>query len=145
MINYEKIKKTKSNAHKASKKERGILVTYKELRSLRKKINCVKAKIAVINDELNKTTQTISGLPHGGGSSDKTGDGVVKLIDAEIKLAELETEYQQSVGRLSKDIFEESCLIMFLIKRYSWTTIALKVGGNNTADSIRKACSRHCW
>lgn len=65
--------------------------------------------------------------------SDTTNDGSIKVKKDE---SQGEAYICCDCGkpfrdRLSKDIFEENCIYMRLRLHYSWTKIAMKVGGNN--------------
>lgn len=120
-------------------------MTVKELRRIKKRINFLYSKAAALDGERFKITQTLSFTSGSGGESDKIGALTAEISALHHEAHELEDVYENALSRLSRDIFEENCLYMHYVLEYSWTKIALKVGGNNSADSIKKMCYRHSW
>lgn len=120
-------------------------MTAKEIKQINKEISRLKAKVIRLESEAVSTAPKLSGLPGGGGASDKIGNAVSQITDIQREIQNLEILRNSALNRLSRDIFEENCLFMRLSLHYSWTKIAVQVGGNNTPDGIRKICERYSW
>lgn len=120
-------------------------MTAKEIKQINKEISRLKAKVIRLESEAISTAPKLSGLPGGGGDSDKIGNAVSQITDIQREIQNLEILRNSALNRLSRDIFEENCLFMRLSLHYSWTKIAVQVGGNNTPDGIRKICERYSW
>lgn len=125
-------------------------MTTKELSQLyylNREIETEKKRILSLREAATATSAKISGLPHVGSISDKTA------IAAEIVDIQQIIEHKQQLAiieynRLTRYIaqVEDSLTRQILRLRYidglSWTQVALRVGGSNTADSVRKAAER---
>ncbi len=120
-------------------------MTVKEFKYINKEISRLKAKVIRLEDEATNTAVKLSDTPGSGNSSDKIGNAVTQIADIKNEIQKLETLRNSALNRLSKDVFEENCLFMKLGLRYSWTKIAMKVGGNNKGDNIRKICGKYKW
>lgn len=125
-------------------------MTTKELSQLyylNREIETEKKRILSLREAATATSAKISGLPHMGSVMDKTA------IAAEIADIQQIIEHKQQLAiieynRLTRYIaqVEDSLTRQILRLRYidglSWTQVALRVGGSNTADSVRKAAER---
>lgn len=120
-------------------------MTIKEIKKINKEIARLQSKIARLQGEAVKITPSLSDEPRTGNVSDKIGNAVTQIADAQQRIQELRAERNAAYERLSRDVFEENCIVMRLFLHYSWTKIALLIGGDNTADSIRKMCERYSW
>ena len=120
-------------------------MTAKEIKHINKEISRLKAKVIRLESEATNTAPKLSDVPCGGGASDKIGNAVTQITDIQREIQNLEILRNSALNRLSRDIFEENCLFMRLSLHYSWNKIAMQVGGNNTADGIRKICERYSW
>lgn len=120
-------------------------MTIKEIKRINKEIARLQSKIARLQGEAVKITPNLSDEPRAGSVSDKIGNAVTQIADAQQRIQELRAERNAAYERLSRDVFEENCIVMRLFLHYSWTKIALLIGGDNTADSIRKMCERYSW
>ena len=121
-------------------------MTAKEIKQINKDIIRLRSKIIRLESEAFKITPTISPSPAGSGKvSDKVGNSVAEISDIKREIQNLEILRNSALNRLSRDKFEENCLFMHLSLRYSWTKIAMQVGGENTPDSIRMMCNRYSW
>lgn len=120
-------------------------VTLKEIKNINKEIARLRAKIMRLRNEAENISPVITGMPHNGGTSDKIGNVVAQMSDIQREIQNLEILRNSALIRLSRDIFEENCLFMRLALHYSWTKIALEIGGGNTGDGIRKMCERYNW
>lgn len=127
-------------------------MTKKELSNLyylKKEIKEQEKRIEELENEATKCTSKITGLPRGTGVSDKVGDYAAQiadlktLLDINLKkriyeLNKLET-YIQSV----EDALVRQIMVYRFINNYSWAKIARCIGGNNTAESLRKQLCRY--
>lgn len=120
-------------------------LTAKEIKHINKEISRLKAKAIRLENEATNTAVKLSDMPGSDGSSDKIGNTVTQIADIQREIQNLEILRNSELNRLSRDIFEENCLFMRLSLHYSWAKIAIQVGGNNTADGIRKMCERYSW
>ncbi len=120
-------------------------MTAKEIKRMNKEIARLRSKIARFKSEAVRTTPNVTGMPGSNQVSDKVGTAVTQIADMQREIQNLEILRNSELNRLSRDILEENCLFMRLSLHYSWTKIALEVGGNNTADSIRMMCGRYEW
>ena len=120
-------------------------MTAKEIKDINKEITRLRAKVIRLESEATKITQTLSDMPGDKNVSDKVGNIATQIADIQREIQNLEILRNSALNRLSRDIFEENCLFMRLSLHYSWSKIALQVGGNNTADGIRIMCNRYSW
>ena len=120
-------------------------MTAKEIKQINKDISRLRAKVIRLESEALKITPALSDAPGASGTSDKIGNAVSQITDIQREIQNLEILRNSALNRLSRDKFEENCLFMRLSLHYSWSKIAMQVGGNNTADGIRKLCERYSW
>ncbi len=120
-------------------------MTAKDIKHINKEISRLRAKVVRLESEAVNTTAKMSDTPAVGCATDKIGNAVTEITDIQREIQNLEILRNSALNRLSRDIFEENCLFMRLSLHYSWTKIAVQVGGNNTADGIRKICDRYSW
>lgn len=120
-------------------------MTAKEIKNINKEISRLKAKVIRLESEAVNITAKMSDTPVVGSANDKIGNAVAEITDIQREIQNLEILRNSALNRLSRDIFEENCLFMRLSLHYSWTKIAVQVGGNNTVDSIKKMCYRYHW
>ena len=125
-------------------------MTKEELSSLywlNKEIRLEKRRLAELEAAATNITSKITGLPHVSGVSDKTGEMAVLIAEqrdmVELKIKQSIIEY----NRLNRYIASiDDCLIRQILSlRYinglCWQQVATSIG-NNTADSVKKACYR---
>ena len=85
-------------------------------------------------------------MPGNQNVSDRIGRCVSEIADIERTMNDLISQRDHEFRRLSKEIFEENCIYLFLVRRYSWRKIAQRMTGRvDAADSIRKKCYRYKW
>ena len=120
-------------------------MTLKEIKNINKEIARLRAKIMRLRNEAENISPVITGMPYNAGTSDKVGNIVAQMSDIQKEIQNLEILRNSALIRLSRDIFEENCLFMRLALHYSWTKIALEIGGGNTGDGIRMRCERYNW
>lgn len=126
-------------------------MTKKELSQLyylNKEIKKDRERLEELETKATKITQGVSGTPFSSGISDKTGRYAVeiaeqrKLIEAKMhQCVILENKIYRYINTiedsLTRQIFTER-----YIEHKSWLKIALSVGGDNTADSVRMIHNR---
>ncbi len=120
-------------------------MTAREIKHINKEISRLRAKVIRLESEAVNTAPNMSDTPVAGCASDKIGNAVSEITDIQREIQNLEILRNSALNRLSRDVFEENCLFMRLSLHYSWTKIAVQVGGNNTADGIRMMCERYSW
>ena len=92
--------------------------------------------------------QQLSGMPGGGGSSDKVGDLAVKKTDIQLiiegKLKEIQLQRERIIGYISS--IEDSMMRQIVFYRnvscMSWRQVAMEIGGDNTEEGIKKIYQR---
>lgn len=94
------------------------------------------------------TSSKITGLPHASGVSDKTALAVeIAYLKGviESKIQQSYYEYNRLITYINS--IEDSYIRQILTLRYvnglSWQQIAHHMGGGNTADGVRMACTRY--
>ena len=98
-------------------------MTYAEIKQLDKAIQRQVALMAVLESQ----------------------NDIGSLSAAREKQNELCCKRATEINRLPINTLEGSCLYLRLCKNLSWQQIAMRIGGNNTKDSVRKMCSRFKW
>ncbi len=126
-------------------------MTKKELSQLyylEKEIKADRRRLEVLESKATSVTQNVTGMPGGCGSGDKIGFYGTEIAE---QRQLIETKMRQCIILQNKilryiNAIESSYFRQILTQRYidcfSWTKIAMNVGGNNTADSIRKSHDR---
>ena len=95
------------------------------------------------------TTQVITGMPHGSGTSDKVGRFAVRIADLRSMIGNRKARCWDEMNRLNAyiDGVEDSLTRQILSLRYvnglSWQQVADSVGGNHTDKSVSKICYRY--
>lgn len=120
-------------------------LTAYELRKINNEIKHLKAKLIVLESKVTKTNAELSLAPASGDVSDKVGDLTTQIVHIKRQISELVILKETEIKRLNNDIFQENCLFMHFALGYSWTKIAMQIGGNNTANGIRMKCERYSW
>ena len=95
------------------------------------------------------TTQVITGMPHGSGTSDKVGRYAVRIADLRSMIDNRKARCWDELNRLNEyiDSVEDSLTRQILTLRYvnglSWQQVADSVGGGISADGVRKIQQRY--
>ena len=127
-------------------------MTLKELSQLyylNREIENLKRQLEEIECYAEGTTQSFSGMPHGGGTSDKVGAGAVRLADLKSKISNRQIACWQEYCKLNDyisnidDSFVRQIMSYRFVNGLSWQQVADCIGGGNTADSVKKVCYRH--
>lgn len=119
-----------------------ITITIKQLREYRH----TKANILLLKAELDELILRTSA--HEGGRSNTVSDTVAQIVlqrEKTRRRIESLTERKNAVEDYVAQCSDYYGLLLrwHYIEGRTWTSIALTVGGNNTADSVRKACHRY--
>lgn len=125
-------------------------MTKKELSQLywiNREIKKEKERLAELEAAATNTAAKISGLPHVSGISDKTAIAAQiadckAIIEAKINLSVVEYNKLNRYIASIDDSYIRQILRLRYICGYNWTYVANKIGGGNTADSVRMAHNR---
>lgn len=126
-------------------------MTVKELSEvyyIQKIINRYDEKIAQLYASLEPGGMNLSGMPRDPSPKNRMVDVIAKVD--ELKRKKRIEEAKQQVARIKLDKFIEECdnpqIRIILMYRFvdflKWEAVAAKLGGNNTEDSVKKACYR---
>lgn len=119
-------------------------MNYFDLKRLKIKIENQRLKVAKIRERSTSITQKLSGMPHSGNVSDNVGNAACLLYDAEQLLDKLQQQLDDAINSIPDEYIREM-IDAKINHNYSWTKIALSMGGNNTGDSVRMICTRYKW
>lgn len=95
------------------------------------------------------TTQAITGMPHGSGTSDKVGRYAVRIADLRSMIDNRKARCWDELNRLNayidgvKDSLTRQILSLRYVNGLSWQQVADNVGGANAEDSVKKICYRY--
>lgn len=125
-------------------------MTKKELSQLwylNREIEHEQERIAQLRTAATDTSAKISGLPGGGGISDKTAIAALiadseAIIHAKMQLCIVEYNRLNRYIASVEDSLTRQILTLRYVEGLSWTAVAMHVGGGNTADSIRMVHNR---
>ena len=126
-------------------------MTIKELSGLyniRKRLQEQNELLAMLEARAEKTTATITGMPHGSGISDKTGTGG-DMADVKQVILDLQNAEQAEFRRLClyiaqvPDAHIAKAMRLRFLDGLSWRAVARRMGGGNTEDGVRKAVFRY--
>lgn len=126
-------------------------MTIKELSQLyylNREIEMLEEKLEKLEARTTGASVNMSGLPPTGNASDRVGDGYVMIADLKSKIQSRKAAAQNEVNKLYRyiDTIQDSYIRQIIELRFvsclSWLQVALCIGGNNTADSVRMAVNR---
>lgn len=130
-----------------------MFVTEKDLKQIyyiTREINMWQRELDSLKNKSKVSSPVLTGMPEGKGTTgDRVGNSATRIAYLEQKIkdkkAELEIlrtnviEYIMSIDdSLTRQIVKLRCIDL-----KSWTSIAIEIGGNNTAGSVRKWYVRH--
>lgn len=119
-------------------------MNYFDLKNKQKQIELQRINIRQLREKAVSVTQTLNDMPHGSGGKDKLGIAISQIDEQENRLKLLELEFEENLCSIPNNYIRK--LIVCKLKyRWSWTKIAITLGGNNTSDSVRKMCTRYNW
>lgn len=127
-------------------------MTNKELSKLyhlKREIEVQRKRLFELETIAQSCSSRITGLPHGKGISDKVGKYAAQiadlrcLLDLNLKKCFFElnrlTKYIQNVN----DPLTRQIMTYRYIHGFNWQKTAFSIGGNNTADSLKKKLYRY--
>lgn len=118
------------------------------LKDLRKEVADLKNRIERLEGRATRTGTAPSGMPFGGGITDKTGTGA-DLADLRDELTRAEAAAQAELLKLLAyirsvdDPFIRNAMRYRFVDCLSWSAVAWRIGGNNTGDGVRMAVKRY--
>lgn len=125
-------------------------MTKKELSQLyylNREIERERQRLIELETAATNVSAKISGLPSGGGISDKTAIAAAiadsrVMIEAKMKLCIVEyNRLNRYIANVS-DSFIRQILQLRYVDGRSWNAVAMHIGGGNTADGVKKAAYR---
>lgn len=127
-------------------------MTLQEIYSLyyiKKEIETYKLKIEELQTMAESITQKVTGMPRGGGTSDKVGNAVVAIITYKEMLAQAiqkDVELSMKINEYIltvEDVQLRQIMFLRFIEHMTWREVAMRIGGGNTEDGVRKRCNRY--
>lgn len=128
-------------------------MTLKELSKLyylKKLIDRDELRLLELKSKLGPGAMQITGMPRGGGGAKNKIEEVVPLaIEIEQKITEERNQYIAEQRRIEEYLnsIDDYQIRLIMLHRFvdllRWEQIAAKIGGNNTSDSVKKACYRY--
>lgn len=127
-------------------------MTVKELSQLyylKKLIQRDEQSLEQKRDNITRITPQLSGMPGKPGASDPVGDTVPDIVDLAKQIEEQKAEYDKKKAKLEsylneiEDPQERLIFLLRFVDLKSWQEVADELGGNNTADSVKKVCYRY--
>lgn len=129
-------------------------MTKKELSQyyyLGKEIRADERRLKELEAKATSVTQKIKPTPGGGGAGDKIGFYAPQIAEQkqliELKMRQciiLQNKILKYINGIESSFMRQIFTHRY-IDCYSWTRIAVNIGGNNTADSVRKAHDRFLY
>ena len=119
-------------------------MNYLDLKSKQKQIELQRINIRQLREKAVNIKQTITDMPHSGTDKDKLGIAISQIDEQENRLKLLELEFEQALCDIP-NAYIRKLIVCKLKHRWSWTKIAVTLGGNNTGDSVRMMCTRYKW
>lgn len=127
-------------------------MTIKELYSLyyiEQEIKEYELKILELKEMATNITANYTGMTGGKNVSDKVGNAVTSIVHYTKLLEEaIQKDVEQSI-KINAFILEiedaqlRNIMYLRFVKRMSWQSIAIKIGGGNTASGVRMRCKRY--
>lgn len=121
---------------------------FSKLYWLNREISREKQRLEELKTAAANCTAKISGLPHASGQARQTEDMAILIAEQEdlinLKIKQSMIEYNR-LNRYIADVDDplmRSILALRFVNGLPWRQVAMSIGGNNTADSVRKACIR---
>ena len=126
-------------------------MTAKELSRLyylNREIEMLEEKLKKLEARATGSSANMSGFHSTGGASDRIGDSCVMIEILKNKIQSRKIAAQNEVNKLYRyiDTIQDSYIRQIIELRFvsclPWLQVALCIGGNNTADSVRMAVNR---
>lgn len=116
---------------------------------LRQKLTRYSNSLIALKSAAEKMTSRLDGMPRNGNGIDNVSYYVERIIQLEEKIEskneELMEAKQEALDYISKieDSYMQTVFLLRFIECMSWGDIAISVGNEGAADSIRMACYRY--
>ena len=116
---------------------------------LRKRLDRAKEMLASFRAAAHPGAQTLTGMPHSPGVSDKVGDLAIEIWDLQSRIDHLESKCAEEKKKLEKyigGIKDDQTRMIFrlrFIHCMTWLQVAEAIGGRNTANSVKLICHRY--
>ena len=126
-------------------------MTVRELSKLyyiKKLIERDAMRLAELEARLQPGGMNMSGMPHNPSPKNMREEVVPIIIEVKDRLKKEQLEYEQEEQRLEGFIrtIEDYQIRLILAYRFvdlmTWQQVAMKIGGNNTDESVKKLCYR---
>ena len=120
-----------------------------QLYYLNREIEQLERQLEELECLAESTTQVITGMPHGSGTSDKVRRYAVRIADLRSMIDNRKARCWDEMNRLNAyiDGVEDSLTRQILTLRYvnglSWQQVADSVGGGISSDGVRKIQQRY--
>ena len=126
------------------------LKEFKKLNLYRYQISKLESDIRAAQAQAEKCTASLSPTPHGTGDIKARENAILRLIELKAQLEQVTAEREKlldAYNRIPDYLAKEAIKIRYDIDHdgkhpLSWTQTAYKIGGGNTADSLRMCCQR---
>ena len=118
-------------------------MNYLDCKKLKREIDKQKLRLAEVKESGSSITVSLSDMPKGGTSVNRTELAVENIEAEEIKLKKLEQQLRDTIDSIP-DEYIRKIIDLKINKGKSWTWIAVNKG-NGSKDSIRKMCVRYFW
>ncbi|MBU5627718.1 hypothetical protein KQI82_12440 [Oscillibacter sp. MSJ-2] len=116
---------------------------------INREISIEKRRLEELKAAAKDCTAKITGLPHVSGASRRMENISILIAEqrdlVDLKIKQSVIEYNRLNRYISgiEDPLIRSILKLRFIDGFSWLQVAMRVGGDNTADSVRKSCDRY--
>lgn len=120
-----------------------------QLSNLKKEIKLLEYRLKELEDMSTNITAQITGMPHTSQVSDKVGNYATEITALKDIIKKNKDRVWKERIRLENYIssIDDSLIRQIISYRYvnglSWAAVACCIGGNNTADSVRKLHDRY--
>ncbi len=115
------------------------------LRHLNLKIQRLQEEIKTVRDKAEKTTTSISFMPHGGVTTDCKEELVYlwQILKTEVKKSIIEQQQLEQYISSIEDVLIQNIIAYRFVNGLSWNEISIIMGGNTTIESIKKSAYRY--
>lgn len=118
-----------------------------QLYYLNREIEHEKKRLKELEAAATDTSAKITGLPHVGGIADKTAIAAQMAecrVILEARIAQSAVEYNRLMCYINgiPDPLTRQIFTLRFVNGLSWNQVALRVGGGNTGDGVRKHAMR---
>ena len=120
-----------------------------QLYYLNREIERDKRRLAELEVGAQYCTAKITGMPHGSGVSDKIGNFAAEIadlrgiIDANISRCWYELNRLNRYIAVIDDSLTRQIFTLRFVNGLPWQQVACSIGGDNTADGVRKVVTRY--